>query len=100
MAKTDNRPIEQTKLTIEFADNGIILRNPELEDEVTLALTGNATRKPGGYGYDIDHSDEYRAIGKKLYDWLTEVAVPEHADRWITTGADLTITAKLNGRKM
>lgn len=88
MAKIDNRPNENMQLTIEFADNGIILRNHELEDEVTLALTGN-----------IDHSEEYRAIGKKIYDWLTEVAVIEHSDYFVTTGADLDITATLNGRK-
>ena len=43
MAKIDNRPKEKMQLTIEFADNGIILRNPELEDEVTLALTKETT---------------------------------------------------------
>lgn len=99
MAKIDNRPKEKMQLTIEFADNGIILRNPECEDEVTLALTGKGTHKPEGYGYDIDHSDEYRAIGKKIYDWLTEVAVVEHSDYFITTGAELDITATLNGRR-
>ena len=35
MAKVDNRPKEKMQLTIEFADNGIILRNPELEDDAT-----------------------------------------------------------------
>ena len=99
MAKTDNRPKEKMQLTIEFADNGIILRNPELEDEVTLALI-KEKHKEVGYGYDIDHSDEYRAIGKKIYDWLTEVAVVEHSDYFITTGAELDITATLNGRRM
>lgn len=89
MAKIDNRPKEKMQLTIEFADNGIILRNPELEDEVTLALTGN-----------IDHSEEYRAIGKKIYDWLTEVVVPEYSGYFITTWADLDIMATLNGRRM
>ena len=102
MAKIDNRPKEKMQLTIEFADNGIILRNPELEDEVTLALTGKGARKPNGNGYlhDIDHSEEYRAIGKKIYDWLTEVAVVEHSTYFVTTGAELDITATLNGRKM
>lgn len=97
MAKKDN-PVEQMKLDIEFADNGIILRNPDIEDEVTLALTGKGTHKPEGYGYDIDHSEEYRAIGKKIYDWLTEVAVTEHADHWVSTGANLRIQAELTGR--
>jgi hypothetical protein len=97
MAKTKENPVEQMKLDIEFADNGIILRNPEIEDEVTLALTGSEMRE-SGYDYGIDHSQEYRAIGKKIYDWLTEVAITEHADRWITTGANLHIKAELTGR--
>ena len=96
--KTSERPKERMALTIEFADNGIILRNPELEDEVTLALTDTGTHKPEGYGYDIDHSEEFRAIGRMIYNWLVDVAVPEHADRWITTGAELAITATLTGR--
>lgn len=74
MAKTKENPVEQMKLDIEFADNGIILRNPDIEDEVTLALI-KAKHNEVGYGYDIDHTEEYRAIGKKIYDWLTEVAV-------------------------
>ena len=99
MAKTDNRPKEKMQLTIEFADNGIILRNPELEDEVTLALI-KEKHKEVGYGYDIDHSEEYRVIGKKIYDWLTEVVVAEYSGYLVTTGAELDITATLNGRRM
>ena len=98
MAKIDNRPKEKMQLTIEFADNGIILRNPELVDEVTLALTGKGMHKPEGYGYDIDHTEEYRVIGKKIYDWLTEVAVAEHSGHWVSTGANLHIKAELTGR--
>ena len=99
MAKIDNRPKEKMQLTIEFADNGIILRNPDCEDEVRLALTGKGTHKPEGYGYDIDHSEEYKEIGRKVYEWLTEVAVAEHSGDWIATGAELDIVATLTGRK-
>lgn len=99
MAKTDNRPKEKMQLTIEFADNGIILRNPDLEDEVTLALTGKGTHRPEGYGYDVDHTEEYKAIGRKVYEWLTDVAVCEHSGYWIATGAELDIVATLTGRK-
>ena len=77
MAKIENRPKERMRLTIEFADNGIILRNPELEDEVTLALTGKGIHRDDDFGYTIDHAEEYKSIGKKIYDWLTEVVVPE-----------------------
>ena len=96
--KTSERPKERMALTIEFADNGIILRNPECEDAVTLALTGKGAHKSEGYGYDIDHSEESRAIGRMIYNWLLDVAVLEHADHWITTGAELAITATLTGR--
>lgn len=100
MAKIDNRPKEKMQLTIEFADNGIILRNPECEDEVTLALRAETTSTSLARVCDFDHTEEYRAIGKKIYDWLTEVAVAEHSDYWIATGAELDITATLNGRRM
>jgi hypothetical protein len=93
MTKTDNRPKEKMRLTIEFADNGIILRNPELEDEVTLAILGLDAG-----GYNVTHDEEYKAIGKKIYDWLTEVVVSEHAETWISTGAEIDITATMNGR--
>lgn len=96
MAKTDNRPKEKMRLTIDLADNGIILRNPEYEDEVTLALT-KGVKKEDGYGYNIDHSEEYMAIGRKIYNWLN-VAFQEHSDYWISTGAELDITATINGR--
>ncbi len=99
MAKIDNRPKEKMQLTIEFADNGIILRNPDCEEEVTLALI-KEKHKEVGYGYDIDHSEEYRVIGKKIYDWLTEVVVAEYSGYLVTTGAELDITATLNGRRM
>ena len=97
MAKTKDNPVESMRLDIEFADNGIILRNPDCEDEVTLALTGSEMRE-AGYAYGIDHSQEYRAIGKKIYDWLTEVAVADNADHWVSTGANLHIKAELTGR--
>jgi hypothetical protein len=98
MAKKDNRPREMMRLAIEFADNGIVLRNPDCGDEVLVALH-HATRKESGYGFDVDHSDEYRAIGRIIYNWLTEVAAAEHEDEWITTGAELDIVATLNGRE-
>ena len=82
------------QLTIEFADNGIILRNPECEDEVTLALT------KGEWTDCIDHGDEYKAIGKKVYDWLMDVVVHDHSSEIIATGAELDITATLTGRDM
>jgi hypothetical protein len=95
MAK-DNRPKEKMRLTIEFADNGIILRNPEFEDEVTLAVHPDTGYNPNG----ADYSEEYKAIGQKIYDWLLNVVVEDHSYEWISTGAELSITATLEGRAM
>ena len=80
------------RLTIEFADNGIILRNPEFDDDVTLALMN------GEWTDSIDHGDEYKAIGKKVYDWLMDVVVYDHSSELVATGAELSITATLIGR--
>jgi len=91
MAKIDNRPKEKMRLTIEFADNGIILRNPECEDEIILVLT-----RPG-IGDNL-HDDVYKAIGKKVYDWLMDAVAVDYHKFYIVTGADLEITAALNGR--
>ena len=84
------------RLTVEFADNGIILRNPECEDEVTLAVHPDTGYNPKG----ADYSEEYKAIGQKIYDWLLNVVVEDHSYEWISTGAELSITATLDGMAM
>ena len=99
MTKIDNRPKTRTKLTIEFADNGIIVRGPNSEDDVTLALTGKSTGTIFGDQRGEDHTEEYKAIGKRLYDWLNNVAIPEVKDSWISIGAELDITVTLQGRE-
>lgn len=96
MAKIDidNRPKEKMQLTIEFADNGIILRNPECEDEITLVLT-----RPGTGDNELD--DEYNAIGKKVYEWMMDAvadSIDSRHEFYIVTSVDLEITATLNGK--
>ena len=100
MAKTTNNPVETMRLDIEFADNGIILRNPDFEGYVTLALTKEIPLEVGHC--DIDQTEVYCAIGKKIYEWLTDEAC-NHADHWESTGANLHIIhikAELTGRKI
>lgn len=92
MAKISNNPKEKMRMNIELADNGIIIRNPENEDEVTLAM------EKGEWTDNLDHSDEYKAIGKKVYDWLTEVVLQEHTD-FIITNFDIDITATCKGHE-
>jgi len=99
MAKTKDNPVETMRLDIEFADNGIILRNPDCEDEVTLALTMFCEKIYSEAVKTDWHAKEYRAIGEKIYNWLTEVAVADNADDWVSTGARLSIKAELTGRK-
>ena len=98
MAKTVNNPKEKMRMNIELADNGIIIRNPENEDEVTLAMNVGGTRKADGYGYDIDHTDEYKAIGRKIYDWLLDVVIQEHDTELVITNFDIDVVATCKGR--
>lgn len=81
-------------MNIELADNGIIIRNPDCEDEVTLAITSEAR-----IIYDeIDLSNEYKAIGRKIYDWLLDEVIKEHEDDLIITNFDIDIVATCKGR--
>ena len=92
MARIVKEPMEKMRMNIELADNGIIIRNPECEDEVTLAMNG--------YGYDINHTDEYKAIGKKIYDWLLDVVMQEHDTELVITNFDIDVVATCKGRAM
>lgn len=95
MAKTTT-PKERMRLNLELADNGIILRNPDCEDDVTLAVHADGGFRAGG----PDLSNEYRAIGQKLYDWLLDVVTEAHSDELIITNFDIDITATCKGRAM
>ena len=95
--KQATAPAECLKMNIELADNGIIIRNPENEDEVTLAMT--KAEGVTGLGYNPDHSDEYQLIGMKIYSWLMDVVIQEHEDELIITNFDIDITATCNGHE-
>ena len=96
MAKISNNPKEKMRMNIELADNGIIIRNPDCEDEVTLAITSD-TRTIYN---DKDLSNEYKAIGQKVYDWLLDVVIQEHEDELIITNFDIDVVATCKGRAM
>ena len=87
---------ERMRLNLELADNGIILRNPDCEDDVTLAVHPSEPFRAGG----PDLSNEYRAIGQKIYDWLLDVVTEEHRGELIITNFDIDITATCKGRAM
>ena len=94
MAKTVNNPKEKMRMNIELADNGIIIRNPECEDDVTLAITCEARTIYN----EKDLSNEYKAIGKKIYDWLLDMVIQEHEDELIITNFDIDVVATCKGR--
>ena len=96
MAKTVKQPMEKMRMNIELADNGIIIRNPDCEDEVTLAMT--MAEGVTGLGYKPDHSDEYQLIGMKIYSWLMDVVIQEHEDDLIITSFDIDVVATCKGR--
>ena len=83
---------EYLKMNIELADNGIIIRNPNEEDEVTLALTRE-------YDGEVSNENEYRAIGKKIYDWLMGDVTQKHKDDIIITNFDVDVQVKAKGRE-
>lgn len=90
MAKISNNPKEKMRMNIELADNGIIIRNPDEEDEVTLALHREDS--------DRARDDEYKAIGKKVFDWLMD-EIFEHNNDFIITNFDIEIVATCKGRE-
>lgn len=85
-------PKDTLSLNIELADNGIIIRD---RDSVKLAINNSDS----GWGYDIDHTEEYKAIGKSIYDWLINLVIPEHSDELVVTNIDLDIDAFCMGRE-
>lgn len=95
MAKTVNNPKEKMRMNIELADNGIIIRNPECDDDVTLAITSE-TRTIYN---EKDLTNEYKAIGKKIYDWLLDVVIQEHDDELVITNFDIDIVVTCKGRE-
>ena len=96
MAKVTNNPKEKMRMNIELADNGIIIRNPDEEDEVTLAMT--KANGVTGLGYKPDHSDEYQLIGMKIYSWIMDEVLQDHADELIITNFDIDVVATCKGR--
>ena len=80
------------RLNIELADNGIIIRDRDCSDAITLA-----TAK--GDWHNEDHSDEHTAVGKRVYEWLMDVVLGESdPSEILVTGFDLDINARCIGR--
>ena len=88
--KQATAPAECLKMNIELADNGIIIRNPDEEDEVTLALHRDDS--------DRARDDEYKAIGKKVFDWLMDEIIENRTDL-IITNFDIDVVATCKGRE-
>ena len=95
MARICNNPKEKMRMNIELADNGIIIRNPDCEDDITLAITSEARTIYN----ERDLSNEYKAIGKKIYDWLLDVVIQEHESDFIITNFDIDVVATCKGRE-
>jgi len=104
MSKKKTTAAETLRMNIELADNGIIIRNPDCEDEVTLAMQKGEWVDQGGvqkgaFYNHFDHTQEHQAIGRKIYDWLMNVVLLEQDPSYIiTTGFQLEINAKCEGR--
>jgi hypothetical protein len=84
---------ETMKMTIEFADNGIILRDPDCIDNVELAIQKES------YNDIPDNTNQHIAVGKNIYEWLLNVVLLEHNKEFNVTGFDLEVKAKCTGRE-
>ena len=60
----------KVRMNIELADNGVILRDPDNSDVVTVA-------KIGEYGHSENRDDVYKAVGRQLMDALEAQDVPQ-----------------------
>lgn len=89
--------VDKLHLNIELAENGIIIHREGCSNFMTLAVHGAGTRKPEGYGYDIDHSQEHQAIGRIIYNWLMNIVTPEHGEELLITNFDLDVRCKCQG---
>ena len=94
MAKVTNNPKDKMRMNIELADNGIIIRNPENEDEVTLALSKDVEDSCIRNRFE----DIYKAIGKKIYNWLLWDIIDERKKDFIITNFDIDVVATCKGR--
>lgn len=75
---------------IELANNGIVIRESGLINEVEVYQIGE------------DGSDEHlmKAIGGKIYRWLIEVVLSEHNKEMEPNGFELEIGARLYGESI
>jgi CHAT domain-containing protein len=91
MSKKKVTAAETLRMNIELADNGIIIRNPDIEDEVILAMAKDKWSEDNSH-----HDDEYRAVGKIIYNWLMDVVLQnQDPNEIITTGFQLGNQCKM-----
>lgn len=94
-AYNKNNKFKVMNMNIELADNGIIIRNRDNEDEVTLALE----RDRRNYDEKDSRQDMYKAIGEKIYDWLMDDVIEEQSDELVVTHFELEIVVECIGRE-
>lgn len=91
---------ETMRMVINLAENGIIIRNPDSIDPDNAYLAMSKATKNEPYGYTFDHSDEHRAIGRRIYAWLMEELSEEHECKMEINGFEIEINAWVTGREM
>ena len=94
MAKVVKEPMEKMRMNIELADNGIIIRNPDCEDDITLALSKDVEDSCIRDRFEY----VYKAIGTKIYNWLLWDIIDQHKYDFIITNFDIDVVATCKGR--
>lgn len=83
--------MERKKITIELADNGIIIREPDCVDVVQLSLYQRNTVE--------EYSQIYHDLGEILFGWLMEVVLEDYKGPLVAEGFKVEFNAEITGRK-
>ena len=93
MEKDKEFPSERLRMTIEYAENGIIIRRHDYGG-VEVVVTKKELEGVGDM-----YENEYKAIGKHIYGWLDDCVIAEHQDELIIGAMELDITATCKGEE-
>lgn len=84
------------RISIDLANNGVIIRNPDDEGDVQLVLY-----KPhceNSFSTESAHDDEYKEIGKRIVFWMYNAVLEMHSDELNVTGFNMEVAVSCIGR--
>ncbi len=93
--KKEKQPTGLLRLSIQLAQNGIILTDRDNEEFFMVESDNEVS---------CDHEERksriHRLIGSTIYEWLEVAMIDEHERTWYITGAELDINVRLTGQSI